>query len=262
MSRLFDIQNLSVSFGETVALSGVSLSVDAGQVVCLVGESGSGKSTLIRAALALLPGNAHVQGDAKYRGQSVYAATANQLRAWRGLEWGMVPQDARASFAPTRTVESQLAEMAQSHGYSWGGEVCNRALDLLSQLNIEDSERLLQSYPFQLSGGQCQRVGVVAALLLEPSIVFADEPTSALDVVSQKSLVGQLKLLCETSNTALVLASHNMAVARALGGEVLVLREGCVVEQGPSAQVLSNPQVAYTAQLVGASRLPKVGELL
>lgn len=252
MNKLLEIQNLSVSYGGNSALRSVSLGVEAGQVVCVVGESGSGKSTLLSAAMGLLPPDARVSGSVLYNGAAVLNARPSILRAWRGKEWGMVFQDAGASFDPMRTVAQQLAEMLKAHGAVWDALMQLKAASLLESMHVTDPERVLSCYPFELSGGQCQRVGIAAALLLDPKIVYADEPTSALDTVSQKGLVHRLRQFCENNGAALVLATHNMAAVRELGGEVLVLQNGAVFERGTAERMLQSPGHPYTADLVSA----------
>ncbi len=252
MNKLLEIHNLSVSYGDNAALRGVSLGAEAGQVVCVVGESGSGKSTLLNAAMGLLPPDARVSGSVLYNGAAVLNARPSVLRAWRGKEWSMVFQDAGASFDPMRTVAQQLAEMLKAHGAVWDVLMQLKAASLLEIMHVTDPERVLSCYPFELSGGQCQRVGIAAALLLDPKIVYADEPTSALDAVSQKGLVHCLRKFCENNGAALVLVTHNMAVVREMGGEVLVLRNGAVVERGVAERILQSPEHPYTADLVSA----------
>ncbi len=249
---LLEFDSVSVEYAGARVLHGVSLSVMPGESLGIAGESGSGKSTLLRAAVALLGRGGRVSaGRILFRGADLAGMTAEELRRLRGAEEGMVFQDCLASFAPTRTLRSQLAESLAAHGRCLPGWE-SRACELLSRFGIADPMRVLDSYPFQLSGGMGQRAGIVFSLMLQPSVVLADEPTSALDAVSQKMVVEELARLCREQGTSLVVVSHNMAVIKRLAGKVAILKEGEVVEAGATRAVFGAPSHPYTRELLSA----------
>ncbi len=249
---MLGFDGVSIEYAGARVLHGVSLSVAEGESLGIAGESGSGKSTLLRAAMGLLGRGGRVcAGRILFRGADLASMTAEELRRLRGAEVGMVFQDCLASFAPTRTLRSQLGEALAAHNRclpGWEG----RAAELLARLGIAEPERVLDSYPFQLSGGMGQRAGIAFALMLEPSVLLADEPTSALDAVSQKMVVEELAGLCRSRGTSLVVVSHNMAVIKRLAGKVAILKEGSVVESGATDAVLSAPSHPYTRELLAA----------
>ena len=249
---LLEFDGVSIEYAGARVLHDVSLSVMPGESLGIAGESGSGKSTFLRAAVALLGRGGRVcSGRILFRGADLAGMTAEELRRLRGAEVGMVFQDCLASFAPTRTLRGQLAESLAAHGRSLPGWE-SRACELLSRFGIADPAGVLDSYPFQLSGGMGQRAGIVFAVMLEPSIILADEPTSALDAVSQKMVVEELARLCREQGASLVVVSHNMAVIKRLAGKVAILKEGEVVEAGATDAVFGASSHPYTRELLAA----------
>lgn len=254
MEPLLTYQNLEVSFSGQTVLHGVSLALCPGEILGVVGESGSGKSTLLRAAMGLLGGGGAVAGgDIWYRGKNLPDLSERELRRIRGAEIGMIFQDAGASLCPIRTVGAQIHESMAAHGRISRAEARERALALFEKLRLKDGQRIWDSYPFSLSGGMSQRVCIAMAMLMEPLVLLADEPTSALDVAVQKQVVQELLRLRDLFGTALLLVTHDIAVASAMADTVLVLKEGRAVEYGPARQVLTTPQAPYTRQLLEAA---------
>ncbi len=249
---LLEFDGVSIEYAGIPVVHNVSLSVCAGDSLGIAGESGSGKSTLLLAAMGLLGSGGRVcAGRILFRGVDMASMTPAELRRLRGAEVGMVFQDCLASFAPTRTLGSQLEESLVAHDCcrpGWEGRAC----ELLSRFGIADPAQVLDSYPFQLSGGMGQRAGIAFALMLRPSVLLADEPTSALDAVSQKMVVEELARLCREQGTALVVVSHNMAVIKRLAARVAILKSGEVVESGAVAKVFGAPEHPYTRQLLAA----------
>lgn len=250
-------RDLEASYGGACVLHGVSAQVFPGQVLGIVGESGSGKTTLLRAAMGLLgPAGQVVSGGIEYRdaeGGAIDLARApeRQLRALRGVRLGMVFQDSLASLAPVRRVRDQFLDAARPAGET-RARALQRAGECLSRLNVDDPDRVLESRPFELSGGLAQRVGIALALMPRPRVLLADEPTSALDAVSQKLAVAELARAAREEGTAIVLATHNMGVVRALVDSLAVLKGGTVVEQGSARQLLEAPEHPYTRELLDA----------
>lgn len=250
---LLEYEHVDVAYDGICAVRDVSFSVAQGQIVGIVGESGSGKSTLLKAAMGLLGGRGSVpQGRILYRGTDLLALSEKELRALCGPELGMVFQDCLAALTPSYTIGNQMYEAVRVHKKCKRAEVDERACELLSRLNVEEPERILKSYPFELSGGLGQRVGIAMAMILDPAVLLADEPTSALDAVSQKLVVEELSQLRRDLGTSIVVVTHNVSVVRALADSVVVLKDGSVVEEGPAAQVLEKPENEYTKELLAA----------
>lgn len=250
--------HVDVSFNGDTVVHDVSFSLAPGEILGIVGESGSGKSTLLRAAMGLLGSTGLVtRGDIWFRGADgakldIPDLAGEELRRVRGAGIGMVFQDAGASLVPIRTIGAQIVESLRAHGSVSADEARARALALFDSLGFEDAERIWDSYPFELSGGMNQRVGIAIAMLLEPRVLLADEPTSALDVAVQKRVIQELKGLRDGFGTAIVVVTHDIGVIEAMADAVLVMNEGRVVEHGSSERVLGHPQQEYTKRLLAA----------
>jgi peptide/nickel transport system ATP-binding protein len=243
---LASLDRLSVAYradeGATTALADISLDILAGARLAVVGESGSGKSTLALALAGLLPDDAIVTGDIDWPGRG------HRLVAGRDI--GFVFQDAGASLNPVLSVGEQIAEVAQRHlGLGWRGAY-DHALALLARVHIPEPEAALGAYPHQLSGGQRQRVAIAAAIAARPKLLIADEPTSALDMIVQAEIVALLDGLVREAGMTLLFITHDIALASGFADRIAVFREARLVEAGPTANVLSQPQQAYTRRLL------------
>ena len=253
MAELLRYDHVDISYNGFLAVKDVSFTLEPGEILGIVGESGCGKSTLIKAAMGLLGSAGMVtRGDIWYKGKNLPDLPPKELRKLNGPELGMIFQSAGSSFCPIRTIEAQLYETMTEHEKTSKAEFLDRAMELLGKLGFEDGKRVLGSYPFELSGGMQQRVGIAAAMLLNPSVLLADEPTSALDVSVQKQVVGEMLLVRKTFGTAIVLVAHNIGVIGAMADKVLVMKNGETVEYGKTQQVLENPQADYTRALLSA----------
>lgn len=253
MEEILRYDHVDISYNGFLAVKDVSFTVEPGEILGIVGESGCGKSTLIKAAMGLLGSAGMVtQGDIWYRDQNLPDLSPRELRKLNGQELGMIFQSAGSSFCPIRTIEAQLYETMTEHGKISKAEFEDCAMEMLGKLGFEDGKRVLKSYPFELSGGMQQRVGIAAAMLLNPSVLFADEPTSALDVSVQKQVVEEMLLVRKTFGTSIVLVAHNIGVIGTMADKVLVLKDGETVEYGPTQQVLTSPQADYTRALLSA----------
>ena len=253
MAELLRYDHVDISYNGFLAVKDVSFTLESGEILGIVGESGCGKSTLIKAAMGLLGSAGMVtRGNIWYKGKNLPDLPPKELRKRNGPELGMILQSAGSSFCPIRTIGAQLYETMTEHEKISKAEFLDRAMELLGKLGFEDGKRVLGSYPFELSGGMQQRVGIAAAMLLNPSVLLADEPTSALDVSVQKQVVEEMLLVRDTFGTAMVLVSHNIGVIRAMADKVLVLKDGETVEYGKTQQVLENPQADYTRAMLSA----------
>ena len=257
MGEILRYEHVDISYNGVKVIKDVSFTVSEGEILGIVGESGSGKSTLIKAAMGLLSSAGLVtRGDIRYKGKNLPDLSAGELRRLNGPELGMIFQNAGSSFCPIRTVGAQLYESVTEHIAMPRERFTARTLDILEKIGFENGQRVLDSYPFELSGGMQQRVGVAAAMLLNPSVLFADEPTSALDVSVQKQVVEEMLLVRESFGTAIVLVTHNIGVIGAMADKVLVMKDGEMVEYGETRQVLYNPKEDYTRLLMSA--VPKL----
>ncbi|MFI8524239.1 dipeptide ABC transporter ATP-binding protein [Promicromonospora sukumoe] len=250
------VRGLRVAYGETEVVHGVDLDVRPGEVVALVGESGSGKSTTAHALIGLLPDGGHVTaGEVTLgAGKGSVGLTGLLPDAWRrvrGVRVGLVPQDPGTALDPVVRVGEQVAEALVVHGTPRRA-ARERAVEILAEVGLDRPRERARQYPHQLSGGMRQRVLVGIAMACEPELVIADEPTSALDVTVQRRVLDLLGDLTGRAGTAVLLITHDLAVAADRADRVVVLKDGVVVEEGPAARVLGAPEHPYTRELVAA----------
>ncbi|BAD56591.1 putative ABC transporter ATP-binding protein [Nocardia farcinica IFM 10152] len=258
MSELLRIDQLRVTYrsggGAVTALAGASLTVAPGEVVALVGESGSGKSTLAHAVIGLLPRAARIGGGhIEFAGLRVDTADERTLRRLRGARIGFVPQDPGLSLNPVRRVGDQIAEALRVHGLADPRTARARVLDLLDEVGLERSQRWERRYPHELSGGQRQRVLIAIALACGPELIIADEPTSALDATVARRVLDRLAERIGARGTAVLLITHDLAMAAERADRLVVLVDGEIVESGRPADLLTAPRHPYTARLLAAS---------
>lgn len=257
MAEILRYEHVDIAYNGYLAVKDISFSVKEGEILGIVGESGSGKSTLIRAAMGLLGETGLViRGDIWYKGINLTDLNETELRKINGPELGMIFQNSGSALCPIRTIRALLYESVAEHESITEEEFNIRVKDLLQRIGFEDGQRILDSYPFELSGGMQQRVGIASAMLLFPKVLFADEPTSALDVSIQKQVVEQMLLVRKTFKTAIVLVTHNIGVIKAMADKVLVMRNGEMVEYGDTDQILNAPKEDYTKLLMAA--VPKL----
>jgi len=258
MEPLLDIRDLHIWFGANEAVRGVSLHLDAGEVLGLVGESGSGKSATALAILGLLGTAARVEGQILWRGSDGVAMDllrqdAGGLRRLRGREIAMIFQEPMTALNPVMTIGRQVAEAAEAHSPSWTGrEAKQKAIAALESVAIPEAARRYGDYPHQFSGGQRQRILIAMALINKPRLLIADEPTTALDVTVQAQVLELLKDLQQKHGLAMLFISHDLAVVGQVASRVAVMRSGEVVETGPCERLLTHPEHAYTKSLLAA----------
>ena len=240
------------------AVSDISLSIEQGEIVSIVGESGSGKTTLIRAILGLLPpGGRITEGRILFDGKDLSKATERQLEDIRGRDIAMIFQDVGASMDPIQRIGRQYRESIAVHQKLPRREYHARAADMLRRMHLPDTERVLSSYPFELSGGMKQRVGIAMGMTAHPRLLLADEPTSALDVTIQAQVVHEMRQLRDQYGVTIILVTHNMGVASYLSDRIGVMRKSKMVEFGPRDEIIFSPKEPYTRDLLDA--VPKLG---
>jgi len=249
---LLSVTGLEVRFGDDApAVSNVELTVRSGQTVAIVGESGSGKSTTAAAILGLLaPGGRITAGRIVFDGIDIASADQRRLRSIRGTGIGYVPQDPTTNLNPVWKVGFQIREALRANNVS---DTKQRSLRLLDQAGMPDPPTQARRYPHQLSGGMCQRALIAIGLAGRPRLLIADEPTSALDVTVQRQVLDHLEHLAAEIGTAVLLITHDLALAGERAEQLVVMHRGRVVETGASQSILTDPQYSYTRQLVAAA---------
>lgn len=253
MSEIIRYEQVDISYGNKRVVHDISFGVQRGEILGIVGESGSGKSTLLKAAMGLLGRDGVVtRGDIWYGGKDLPDLPAQELRKLCGADLAMIFQSAGNSFCPIRTVRAQLVEMLRAHGKMDSDAFAEQVQDILTKFGFSHPEQILNAYPFALSGGMQQRVGVAAAMLLRPKILLADEPTSALDVTVQKQVLEEMLLARKLFDTSILLVTHNIGIIRKMADKVLVMKDGTCVEYGNTCEVMADPQSDYTKKLLAA----------
>ena len=256
MTAVLSVENLRVSFRqegrEIPAVKGVSFTVAKGETVALVGESGSGKSVTALSTVSLLGPNARVQGSVRYLGREMVGAEEPALRAVRGNDISFIFQEPMTSLNPLHSIEKQIGESLALHQGLSGAAARARIIELLTRVGISTPESRLGDLPHQLSGGQRQRVMIAMALANGPELLVADEPTTALDVTIQAQILELLAELKRDLGMSLLFISHDLGVVRRIADRVCVMRQGEIVEQGPTEEIFANPQHAYTKKLLAA----------
>jgi peptide/nickel transport system ATP-binding protein len=235
------------------AVDGVSLDLRPGKIVCVVGESGSGKSMCAHALMGLLPDTVSVtSGEIQFEGRDLLKLDDNGWRDLRGRRLAMIFQEPMTALNPLMRIGDQMAEMFEAHGLLTPRERRAKALSLAREVGLPDPERIVRAYPHQLSGGQRQRAMIAMALALEPAVLVADEPTTALDVTTQAQILKLIRNLQRNRNMAVMFITHDFGVVADIADQVVVLRHGKVVEEGPAATVFNEPQHDYTKALLAA----------
>lgn len=254
---LLDVAGLSLEFrtrsGGVHALEGVSLAIARGETVGIVGESGSGKSVMCYALMGILdPAGRVTAGTARFGGLDLLGAAEADLAAIRGREMAMIFQSPRTALNPIRRVGKQIEDVLRRHTTTVADRLKAAAIDALRQVRIPDPERRYHAYPFELSGGQCQRVMIALALACNPALLIADEPTTGLDVTTQAAIMDLVRELAAARRMATLLITHDLGLAAEYCDRIVVMHAGHVVESAPTAVLFERPCHPYTARLVAS----------
>jgi peptide/nickel transport system ATP-binding protein len=255
---LLEVRDLAVAFrtmaGPVQAVHEASLTLRAGRALAVVGESGSGKSTTAMSVIGLLPGNGRVTGGSvRFAGQELVGLDEHRMRQIRGRQIGLVPQDPMSNLNPVTTVGQQVAETLLVHGLATRQDVHEKVVAALAAAGLPEPARRAKQYPHEFSGGMRQRALIAIGLACRPRLLIADEPTSALDVTVQRTILDQIERMTEEIGTSVLLITHDLGLAAERAQDIVVMHRGRIVEAGPSAQVLEDPQHDYTRRLVQAA---------
>lgn len=251
---MLEIKDLAVQYGnQAPTIEHFNLSMKKGEIISVVGESGSGKTTVIRAVLGALSGAGRVtSGDILYHGESLLKNSKSDWRKIRGSKMSMIFQDCGGTLNPIRKIGSQYVEYIRTHQSMTKKEAWDKAVSMLTKMRLPDAENIMNSYPYQLSGGMRQRVGIAMAMTFNPELLLADEPTSALDVITQAQIVRQMMELRDDFGTGIIIVTHNIGVAAYMADQLIVMHHGKVVDHGTREEVLNNPTSDYTKKLLEA----------
>ncbi len=251
---MLEIKDLTIQYGENnTVVENFSLTMQKGEIISIVGESGSGKSTVLRSIIGGRLGQGKIiSGDIIFNGKSLLNLSNNEWRELRGTFISMISQDCGATLNPIRKIGSQYIEYINAHTNLNKTEAENKALSMLEKVRLPEVKNIMNSYPYELSGGMKQRVGIAMALTFEPELVLADEPTSALDVTTQAQIVKQMMELRDEFNTGIIIVTHNMGVAAYMADKIVVMQNGVVVDSGTREEVINNPKSDYTKKLLKA----------
>jgi peptide/nickel transport system ATP-binding protein len=236
------------------ALEDISFSVARGETVGIVGESGSGKSVMCYALMGILDAAGRITaGRATFGGFELVGAKEDDLLELRGREMAMIFQNPRTALNPIRRVGLQIEDVLLRHTATTRAQARSRAIDCLRQVRIPDPERRHAAYPFELSGGQCQRVMIALALACNPQLLIADEPTTGLDVTTQAAVMDLVQGLAREREMATILITHDLGLAAEYCDRIVVMHAGHVVEIAPTAALVAAPRHPYTAKLIAAT---------
>ncbi|MFT5206406.1 MAG: ABC-type dipeptide/oligopeptide/nickel transport system ATPase component [Candidatus Omnitrophota bacterium] len=255
MTNILDIKSLSVTYKSREgqgwpALRGIDFGVKAGEVVALVGESGSGKSTVALCIGRLIEAaQAEIKGQILFNGQNTLDMSENDIRELRRHQLGYVFQNPHLSLNPVILIQEQLDESVSTKKYNW--------VELLTKLQFKDPERVLKSYPHELSGGMKQRIMIAMAMAKKPKLLIADEPTTALDPTAQLEIIELIQTLKSTFDTTVLFITHDLMIAKTIADHILIMNSGSIVEVIDN-QKQPQPQSDYGQKLYAASFLPKV----
>jgi ABC-type glutathione transport system ATPase component len=252
-----EIENLSVTYArygneDVHAVKNCSLTLSRGDIVGLVGESGSGKSSILMSIPRLLPAGTIVFGRIFCDGTEISRLGEREMNSWRQRRIAIVPQGAMNSFTPHLTVGRHITEVLEHHMSMPRGKSAAKAAELFKSVGLE--ENVQNRYPHELSGGQKQRASLAASLACGPDFLLADEPTTALDVITQKEVLEKIVSVVRQNGMGLLLVTHDLPLASGVCDSLIVMKDGAIVDAGPSREIIASPRDPYTKILIGAIR--------
>ena len=262
--KLLSVQDLHTSFftdaGEVQAVNGVSFDLDPGEILGIVGESGSGKSVTAYSIMQILADTGKITGGKiLYKGQDLSTWSEKQMQSFRGKNCSIIFQDPMTSLNPVFTIGSQLKEAVVLHTTRRGAEADGRVKELLELVGINEPEKRMKQYPFELSGGMRQRVMIAMALACEPDILIADEPTTALDVTIQAQILELIQDLQKKMGMAVILVTHDLGVIADMCDNIVVMYGGRICERGTAREIFYHPRHEYTKGLLRS--IPSTGNM-
>lgn len=260
---MLSVRDLAVSFqtrrGAVSAVRGISFDLARGEILGIVGESGSGKSVTSYALMRILDaGGTITAGEARYSGIDLRRAAERDMRDIRGREISMIFQNPRAALNPIRKVGHQIEDVLRQHARATRQDARQKAIAALEAVRIKDAEARYDAYPFELSGGMCQRVVCAIALACDPKLLIADEPTTGLDITTQKAVMDLVRDMIRDRDMSSILITHDLGLAAQYCDRIMVMKDGQIVEQGDPVRIFSAPEHPYTRKLVDAT--PREGE--
>ena len=265
---ILELKNLHTSFktgnGEVMAVNGVSFKLERGKILGIVGESGSGKSVTAYSIMQILERNGKItEGQVLYKGQDITKYTEKQMRDFRGKCWSIIFEVPMTSLNPVFTVGNQLREAIELHTDRKGKDAQARAVEMLTLVGVNEPEKRVKQYPFELSGGMRQRVMIAMALACEPDILIADEPTTALDVTIQAQILELMQDLQKKLGMAIIMVTHDLGVIADMCDEIIVMYGGRVCERGTAEDIFYRPSHEYTKGLLRSiPNVDRIGEKL
>ena len=266
--NILSVQNLHTSFhtdkGEVKAVNGVTFNLEKGKILGIVGESGSGKSVTAYSIMRILEKNGRItEGKILYKGQDIAEFSEKQMREFRGKCCSIIFQDPMTSLNPVFTVGNQLKEAIELHTDRTGKEAEARAIEMLTLVGVNEPEKRVKQYPYELSGGMRQRVMIAMALACEPDILIADEPTTALDVTIQAQILELMQSLQKKLGMAIIMVTHDLGVIADMCDEIIVMYGGRVCERGTAEDIFYRPHHEYTKGLLRSiPNVDRIGEKL
>lgn len=258
--KLVEVRNLTVRLRKTTEalVKGISFSMAKGQTLGIIGESGSGKTMTSKALLRLLnPRVFETGGEVLFGGRNLLALREDEFRPLRGKEMSMIMQNPMTAFAPMTRIGRQITDTLSAHLAIGKKEAHERALQALQGVNLRQAEKIMRSYPHELSGGMLQRAMIALALMLKPKLIIADEATSSVDAISEEMILEEFTKI-KAQGISLLIVTHDFGVAAALADHILVMKGGCIVEQGTARSIFHAPRHEYTKELMVASVLAEV----
>lgn len=253
MKTVLKVENLHIENREIEILRDISLSIGKGEIIGIVGESGCGKSTLLRALFKMMNKDEKItKGDIYFNDESILNKHPKKMRELMGSKIGVVFQNPGSTLNPIRKIGTQFVETMQSHIKISKKDALESAVSMLEKVNLKDARCIINSYPFELSGGMKQRVAIALAMIMKPEILLADEPTSALDVTVGAQVVKEMMNLRDKFGTSIIMVTHSMGVVSYMADKVAVMYAGTIVEYGDKKSVLNNPMHPYTKALINA----------